>query len=163
MRIASDGLVAAIVEGFADGKWHDLTEAVLACGRLIPPQIAVRAADRQRPPSSPDGDYLARVAHGQRLMIQRVISGLAGAEADGARGTRGRWDRFRLPTGVMGVDYGSGRGEHASAAKLTAELVREARARHAAGESYDTLAREYGVHKTTVRCAVIGLHWGSVT
>lgn len=163
MRIASDGLVAAIVERFADGKWHDLTEAVLACGRLIPPQLAVRAADRQRPPSGLDGGYLARAAHGQRLVIQRVISGLAGAESDGAPGARGRWDRFRLPTGVMGADYGIGRGERNAGAKLTAERVREARARHAAGESYVALAREYGVHKATVRAAVIGLRWGSVT
>jgi hypothetical protein len=46
------------------------------------------------------------------------------------------------------------RGEEAGGAKLTEAIVRELRARHAAGEQIQPLAREFGVAPRTVRLIV---------
>lgn len=47
--------------------------------------------------------------------------------------------------------------------KLTEDGVREARRRHAAGESYRVLAGYYGVSLDTIRDAVRGFSWKHVT
>ena len=45
-------------------------------------------------------------------------------------------------------------------AKLTAEMVGEAKKRCSAGESYASIAREFGVTGTTISRSVRGLRWG---
>jgi hypothetical protein len=50
-------------------------------------------------------------------------------------------------------------GERNSYAKLTAEQVQEIRHRHFAGETQTALARELGVHASTVSCMVRGATW----
>jgi hypothetical protein len=54
------------------------------------------------------------------------------------------------------------RGERNGQAKLTAAKVREARARHAAGEGQRELARAFGVSQATMRFALLGRTWRSV-
>lgn len=46
--------------------------------------------------------------------------------------------------------------------KLTDDIVREARARAANGESILSLSREFGVDRKTIRCAVRGTAWKHV-
>lgn len=43
--------------------------------------------------------------------------------------------------------------------KLTADIVREARRRSAAGVTFEDLAAEYGVHKETMRRVLSGVTW----
>lgn len=50
-------------------------------------------------------------------------------------------------------------GEDQHMAKLTAELVRAMRVRHASGESMSSLAREIGVSIPTARKAIRGITW----
>jgi|SoiMethySBSTD1v2_1073268.scaffolds.fasta_scaffold117440_5 DNA invertase Pin-like site-specific DNA recombinase len=50
-------------------------------------------------------------------------------------------------------------GERNSYAKLTAEQAQEIRHRHLAGETQTALAREFGVHSSTVSCMVRGATW----
>ena len=50
------------------------------------------------------------------------------------------------------------RGEHQGAARLRAEQVREIR-RRAASESQTSIASEFGVDRTTIRCIVTGKTW----
>jgi len=50
-------------------------------------------------------------------------------------------------------------GERNGGAKLSAEDVREIRRRAANGSTHSALAREYGVHKTTITRAVSRRHW----
>lgn len=54
-------------------------------------------------------------------------------------------------------------GEQHYMAKLTAEKVRELRARRLAGETYAAMARELGLNKSTVRRVVCGTAWRHVT
>lgn len=49
-----------------------------------------------------------------------------------------------------------------SNAKLTAEIVVEARKRAAAGESIRGMAREYGVSQSVMHSAVKGIRWAHV-
>ena len=56
------------------------------------------------------------------------------------------------------VPSGEENGRH----KLTASDVRQIRVRHAHGESYRGLAREYGVGHTSVRCAVLRQTWRNI-
>jgi NUMOD4 motif/HNH endonuclease len=54
------------------------------------------------------------------------------------------------------------RGTAHHAAKLTPEIVREARRRNAAGESKSALAAEYGVAQQTLQHAISGYTWKGV-
>ena len=54
------------------------------------------------------------------------------------------------------------RGSTAYQAKLTEDIVRTARKRNSAGESTYKLAEEYGVRRTTMRRAVLGITWRHV-
>jgi hypothetical protein len=61
------------------------------------------------------------------------------------------------------VSHGTtNRGERSATAKMTERDVRDARARHAAGESYTALAREYGVSVSAMRDAVQGINWSHI-
>jgi hypothetical protein len=60
----------------------------------------------------------------------------------------GRW---RAPTPRRGEDSGH--------ARLTLQQVIDARRAHAAGESWVSIARRYGVHRTTVQKAAAGKNW----
>lgn len=51
------------------------------------------------------------------------------------------------------------RGDRHANAKLTAAKVMEARRRHSAGESCYALAKEFGVHRKTLRHAIMGITW----
>lgn len=51
------------------------------------------------------------------------------------------------------------RGEGHSRSKLTERAVKEIRRRHARGESYASLARDFGVSRMTVTDAVVGHTW----
>lgn len=55
-----------------------------------------------------------------------------------------------------------GLGTRNPQAKLTDEIVRECRARAAAGESQHSLARAFGVSQGAIRLAVIGVTWRHV-
>lgn len=58
------------------------------------------------------------------------------------------------------------RGRHARAGgkpKLTPDLVRALRQRHADGERIDHMARELGLDRRTVGKAIDGSHWSKVT
>jgi HNH endonuclease/NUMOD4 motif len=55
------------------------------------------------------------------------------------------------------------RGERNGCAKLTAELVKELRRRHAAGESSRSLAKIYSIAETTVSKVLRGETWKHVT
>lgn len=57
---------------------------------------------------------------------------------------------------------GMARGERSPKAKLTEAAVIEARSRRSAGESYVSMAREYGVSRVALRNAVIGKTWKHV-
>ena len=73
-----------------------------------------------------------------------------GTAASGDRhGTRTRPDSLR-------------RGEGKPEAKLTDTGVREIRRRHAAGESYASISRDYGVSSTVVRLANLRRTWAHV-
>ena len=54
-------------------------------------------------------------------------------------------------------------GELVPNAELTADIVRQARKRNAAGEAQAALAREFGVAKATMRHAIVGLTWKHVS
>lgn len=54
------------------------------------------------------------------------------------------------------------RGVDGGVAKLTDGLVREARASHASGESFSSIARRIGVHVSAVSRAVRGISWSHV-
>ncbi len=54
-------------------------------------------------------------------------------------------------------------GERHQDAKLTDEIVRECRARRAAGAAYLGLSREFGVSYPAMRAAIIGKTWKHVT
>lgn len=56
----------------------------------------------------------------------------------------------------------SSRGEDRPTAKLTEEIVRTMRARHASGESISNIARLTGVSVSTARKAIRGLKWRHV-
>ncbi len=67
----------------------------------------------------------------------------------------------------MADKYASGRdntprGSRAYQSKLTEEIVVEARARYANGESGQALAKEFGVRKTTMYRALNGINWRHV-
>jgi hypothetical protein len=53
-------------------------------------------------------------------------------------------------------------GERSPNAVLTADAVRAARVRHAAGETFTALGREYGVSRTAMRNAIVGRTWADV-
>lgn len=54
------------------------------------------------------------------------------------------------------------RGSAKTEARLTEEIVRECRARWAAGEAQDALASEFGVSKPTMHKAIVGKTWRHV-
>jgi hypothetical protein len=72
---------------------------------------------------------------------------------------RGAWQR---PGHTSRAAAHAPRGERHYAAKLTAADVPIIRARAAAGEPIGRLAREYGVHRITLRDVVRGLSWKHV-
>lgn len=55
------------------------------------------------------------------------------------------------------------RGEDWCTAKLTADQVREARRRRAAGEGVRAMAREFGISHTALSQAIRGLTWRELT
>lgn len=55
------------------------------------------------------------------------------------------------------------RGERKPNARLTEALVIDARQQHAEGRSIKGLAKELGVHRKTLRHALLGITWGHVT
>jgi hypothetical protein len=54
------------------------------------------------------------------------------------------------------------KGEAHANAKLTREIVLEARRAHQAGESFSSLAERFGVSKPAITAAVRGKTWGSI-
>lgn len=50
-------------------------------------------------------------------------------------------------------------GEKNGAARLSREMVAQAKAMHAAGSSYAEIAEKFGVNRTTTRRAIVGVHW----
>jgi hypothetical protein len=61
---------------------------------------------------------------------------------------------------VAPVPRGTGKtGEHHQDAKLTDEIVRQCRARQAAGETHMSLSREFGVSFPAMRAAILGKTW----
>jgi hypothetical protein len=55
------------------------------------------------------------------------------------------------------------RGVEMYCAKLTEDVVRAARRRHAAGATFTELAAEYGVSRPAIRNAIVGATWSHVT
>ena len=53
-------------------------------------------------------------------------------------------------------------GERNNSAKLTADQVREIRAKHTAGQRVSSLSREYGISKSQVKNIVTGKQWKEV-
>jgi hypothetical protein len=101
-----------------------------------------------------------RYADGERLSVLMVEFGMTVAGMSNAiSGKTWGW----LP-GAVPVDrkrHGRRGAEH-HAAKLTPEIVREARRRNAAGESQYALAAEYGVAQPTLQAAIAGRKWKHV-
>lgn len=65
---------------------------------------------------------------------------------------------------VPPVPHGTGKqGERHQDAKLTDDIVRECRTRHAAGASFLGLSREFGVSYPAMRNAILGKTWKHVT
>jgi hypothetical protein len=60
-------------------------------------------------------------------------------------------------------DGTSNQGERHGIAKLTDAIVAECRIRHAAGETQESLADEFGVNKATMHHAIRGMTWGHVS
>lgn len=56
----------------------------------------------------------------------------------------------------------SAKGSGAGPAKMTEQIVSEARTRYAAGENCASLAREYGISKTSMNYAICGRTWKHV-
>jgi HNH endonuclease/Helix-turn-helix domain len=54
-------------------------------------------------------------------------------------------------------------GENHQNSKLTARKVRLARRLHVDGCSYVEIARRFGVHRATIRDAIVGMTWSHVT
>jgi len=69
-------------------------------------------------------------------------------------------DKGRL-TGGRGTSRN--KGETNWRAVLTAGHVLEARRLHGTGQTYVQLAETFGVHKSTIRNAVLGIRWGWLT
>lgn len=63
--------------------------------------------------------------------------------------------RFESATQAMEPGFRATRRD----AKLSVQIVQEARERKARGATYAELAREYGVHWSTLRAAIIGTEW----
>lgn len=63
---------------------------------------------------------------------------------------------------VLGQIEDTKRGERHELAKLTDEIVRGCRARHANGTKIADLAREFDVHFMTMSCAIHGRTWKHV-
>lgn len=156
-RIGSYGLAAALVARFADGEWHDLTDAIMACARWIPIQMAVREADRNRQPADLESDFAERQVRGERRIVERALAAL-GAEL-ASSGGGGRPSTFRLPPPGDGVVYGPKVGAAVPWSKLTPERIREGKRRIAAGETHTAVAREFGVSRSTLRYAMHGETW----
>jgi hypothetical protein len=72
------------------------------------------------------------------------------------------WRHVPWPEGELRRPDNNARGSQHRDAKLTEEIVAEARARTASGEFMRALAREYGVHSTAMRNAIIGVTWTHV-
>lgn len=151
----STGLTEALAERFADGTWHRMDEAVVGCGHLIAPQIAVRALQRSRGTA---GRTLAeQVEAGRRRVIANHLRSI-GAEPGGPT-QRDLWSRFRLSPG----QYGVLKGEHHPCARLDAERVREIRRRAVESTvSVRGLAAELGVCKSTIQRVIKREIWKHV-
>ena len=65
---------------------------------------------------------------------------------------------FRV-LGRIGANTNPARGERQGSAKLTADQVREIRARNAAGESCYAMAKDYPVNKVTLQRICYGRGW----
>ncbi len=78
-------------------------------------------------------------------------------------------DKVRKGRGAAGSTHGTHtkpesvrRGERQTQARLTDSKVRDARRRHAAGETVSSLSRELLVTRRTLYCALHGLSWKHV-
>lgn len=58
--------------------------------------------------------------------------------------------------------YRYGRDHHRVGAKLTEEMVREARRLYASGVSQSQIGRDWGIHSSTISRVVRGEYWGHV-
>ena len=71
-----------------------------------------------------------------------------------------RYVRLCVPCHRGWMDFETiARGENQHNAKLTADIVLDSKIRHAAGESYAALAREYGVDASVMSNAIRGKTW----
>jgi hypothetical protein len=101
-----------------------------------------------------------RYAAGEPMHALAAEFGVSGAAMSNAvSGKNWSW----LP-GAVPVDHNrhGTKGTAHHAAKLTPEIVREARRRNAAGESQRALAAEYGVKQPTLQKAITGATWRNV-
>lgn len=124
-------------------KAHRVALAIAGV-ELAPGQLALHSCDR---PLCVNAAHLRAGSH--RENMRDAI----------ARGRIARGDRhgFRLHPERRP------RGDRHGRAKLTAETVLDARARHAAGESIRSIARALGVDRNTAREAIRGTTWAHVT
>jgi len=80
--------------------------------------------------------------------------------------SKGRESHLGAPRGIRNGHYTKPssykKGSGSPNAKLTEGLVLTARLRYTQGDTMETLAREMGVAKNTMRLAVRGITWGHV-
>jgi hypothetical protein len=117
----------------------------------------------------PDGRSLSTSVHS---LVAEAFIGPRPAGEDVCHGPAGHLDNSvaNLSYGTHAKNCGPDRyrdgtillGTRVATAKLTEEIVRECRARVAAGESKADLAREFGVSKTAIIFAVRGDTWRHV-
>lgn len=113
-----------------------------------------------------DGEQRSRLVH--QLVLEAFVSPRP-LGMDALHGPGGALDNrlVNLSWGTPSKNMGPDKirdgtipwGERSASAKLTAETVMECRRRYAAGESQRALAREFGVHQSTVSLAITGVNW----
>ena len=101
------------------------------------------------------------IAHGEPPTRKHQAAHNCGRGSDGCVNPRHlRWD---TPSGNQNdrLEHGThNRGDQGRAGTLlTEETVREMRRKHASGQSYAAIAREYDCHYLTTRAAIKGITW----
>ena len=99
--------------------------------------------------------------HGLRPSPRHIVAHTDGSR-DNNRADNLRWATRRENEADKRAHGRTIEGERHGAARLTETMVREARARSAAGEPQRVLAEAFGVSKATLNHAVSGRSWGHV-
>lgn len=99
--------------------------------------------------------------HGPRPSLRHVVAHKDGDRQNNSAGNL-RWATYQENEADKRGHGRTVQGENHRSARLTNDLVREARRLRTEGASWRFLARRFGVAKRTIQTAVTGETWGSV-